>query len=83
MRDLGCTFGQGYYFARPMPEAQLLAGFGTASTAPAAVKATTSGRREANGRAANASRRPATPKPETEAKPRASRQAPALRPASS
>ena len=63
MRDLGCLFGQGYHFARPMPEAQLLAGFGTASMAPAAVEATTSGRREANGRAANASRRPATPKP--------------------
>ena len=41
---------------------------------PAAVKATTSGRREANGRAANASRRPATPKAATEAKARASRQ---------
>ena len=72
MRDLGCPFGQGYAFARPMPEADLLAGFGTAAqrrSRPSGClgagrrgpdRATTSGRREANGRAANASRRPAS-----------------------
>ena len=33
MRGLGCLFGQGYHFARPMPEADLLAGFGTSAVA--------------------------------------------------
>jgi diguanylate cyclase (GGDEF)-like protein len=37
MRQLGCAFGQGYAFARPMLEADLLAGFGTPSIAGAAT----------------------------------------------
>ena len=85
MRDLGCLFGQGYFFARPMPEADLLTGFGTAaSTVQPAAAATTSGRREANGRAATASRRPASSTPEPgKSAPRAPRRSPALRPAGS
>jgi diguanylate cyclase (GGDEF)-like protein len=85
MRGLGCLFGQGYFFARPMPEAALLDGFKTAAGAVKAPRAaTTSGRREANGTAAPASRRPTrtTPEPGMSA-PRSPRRSPALRPASS
>jgi diguanylate cyclase (GGDEF)-like protein len=86
MRGLGCLFGQGYHFARPMPEADLLAGFGTSAVGQttAARSSTTSGRREANGTPATASRRPATSAPDAGTRPtRAPRRSPALRPASS
>ncbi len=57
MRRLGCAFGQGYAFARPMDEADLLAGFGTVEAQPAArAKAA----RTAAADAANASRRAVT-----------------------
>jgi len=76
MRDLGCMLGQGYVYAAPMTEAELLANHGTAAqAAPAPVRAgspakgrvaaTTSGRREVGGRTASASRRPTTPRPST------------------
>jgi diguanylate cyclase (GGDEF)-like protein len=38
MRGLGCAYGQGYAFAKPMPEADLLISFGTASSASKARK---------------------------------------------
>ena len=85
MAALGCTFGQGYAFAHPMPAVDLLVDFGAASTTTAIVEgATTSGRREADGRAATASRRPASPK--IEAAPRSvrtPRRPAALRPSAS
>jgi hypothetical protein len=83
MRNLGCLFGQGYFFARPMPESDLLAGFRAATAAQPAQAATTSGRREANGTAALAPRRPASSKDGTPTRQRAPRRSPALRPASS
>jgi EAL domain-containing protein (putative c-di-GMP-specific phosphodiesterase class I) len=89
MERLGCTFGQGYVYAHPMPSDDLLAGFGTTPEAvPASVvlAATTSGRREASSRKAGASRRPASPKPEVEPvsrSPRPPRRSSALRPAAS
>jgi predicted signal transduction protein with EAL and GGDEF domain len=84
MAALGCAFGQGYAFAHPMTAVDLLSDFGSASvtTATGVKDATTSGRREADGRAATASRRPASPKPEA-APGRAPRRVSALRPSAS
>ena len=75
MRALGCVLGQGYVFAAPMSEADLLATYrgGEAKSSPA----TESGK--AHGRASASSRRRATPQPA--ANPAASRRTTALRPA--
>jgi len=54
IRGLGCAYGQGYAFAKPMPEAELLAEFGTAAPAvdpsPAAESGTARSRSIASAR---------------------------------
>jgi diguanylate cyclase (GGDEF)-like protein/PAS domain S-box-containing protein len=40
LRGLGCHSGQGYFFARPMPAAQVVEGFEARAAAPAAAAAT-------------------------------------------
>ena len=64
MRELGCAFGQGYAFARPMLEADLLAGFGTpsiagAATLPAAAPAARPRKAQATAKARSPAHRPA------------------------
>ena len=66
MRQLGCAFGQGYAFARPMLEADLLAGFGTpsiagAATLPAAAPAARPRKAQAAAKAAPAHRAATNP----------------------
>ena len=77
MRSLGCLLGQGFVFAVPMSEADLLARYrgGEAINSPATESAT------ARGRASASSRRRATPQPA--ASPAASRRGTTLRPAAS
>ena len=77
MRAVGCALGQGYVFATPMTEADLLATYrgGKATNSPATERGT------AQGGASAASRR--RPAPQPAAKPAASRRATALRPAAS
>ena len=64
MRELGCAFGQGYVFARPMLEADLLAQFGNPSIAEATtttvVASAAKSRKPAVARAAAAAARVAT-----------------------
>ena len=84
MRRLGCAFGQGYAFARPMVEPELLAQFGTAATSVDPSPAAESG--TARGRVTGPVRRrvpqpAATPGPGSKAAKPASPRAAALRPA--
>ena len=81
MQRLGCAVRPGLRLRATDGRGRPAGGLRDLLDGPAAVEATTSGRREANGRAANASRRPATPKSDAPARP--VRRAPALRPASS
>ncbi len=76
MRELGCAFGQGYAFARPMPKAELLASFGSgAAIVPTTAAART---RKQAGRAATAE---APEAPELAAGPGVPRRMAAPRPA--
>jgi diguanylate cyclase (GGDEF)-like protein len=88
MRRLGCTFGQGYVFARPLVETELLAQFGTSASpvgsspvaepGPARSRATSSARRRAPQPAATPDTG-ATPDPRPAVRP--SRRPAGLRPA--
>jgi diguanylate cyclase (GGDEF)-like protein len=81
MRRLGCGFGQGYAFARPMVETELLAEFGTAATVdPSPVAGSGSARSRATASARRRVPQPAAT-PGTGPTPRASRRTTALRPA--
>ncbi len=77
MRGLGCALGQGYVFARPLAEADLLSQFGSAGPAVTSSAAESG---TAGGRAPASSRRRAAPQPA--ASPATGRRS-ALRPAPS
>jgi EAL domain-containing protein (putative c-di-GMP-specific phosphodiesterase class I) len=82
MRRLGCAFGQGYAFARPMERAELLAEFGTAVSSadrsPVAEAGAARGR--VTGPARRRAQQPAaTPGPDSKPAPAASRRATGVR----